>query len=115
MYKTVTTPYTSFINFSSAFGSKILVRTLPSFNWVVNTPIYKVGVRLRSILSLYIPENNPMIRRLNRFVWRNLFLIILCGIHLTYLVKWRYDVFIDRANKTLYTHTHLIQLDNKIR
>jgi hypothetical protein len=37
------------------------------------------------------------------------------AIHFTYLVKWRYDIFIDRKNKTLYTHTHLVQLDNKVR
>jgi hypothetical protein len=64
---------------------------------------------------LYIPANNPIIRRFNRFVWRNLFYIILLAIHFTYLVKWRYDIFIDRKNKTLYTHTHLVQLDNKVR
>ena len=119
-YRSLTRPYTTFTNFFSVLSASLLFHSLSKsvsfYNRLhhsnpvmrlIQTPAYKLILTIGKVLSLLRFDRNPWFRRACKFIWTYKVLLTLIGIHLTYLFKWRYEVFIDRKNKTLYTHTHL--------
>lgn len=128
LYLSITHPHSSLINASSALGSQVLVYSIYKATnrfeklkqrsrvvRVLSRPILFVFHRCVRILSLFRPKNNPWLLAFINFLRRHKLYVFLIGLYLTYLLKWRYDYFIDQANHTLHTYSILQRVDRKLR
>ena len=109
-------PYSSFITFQANLSKAFMARLRTSLGQnYKNTIIYRNLQRVAVVLSIFKFYQSPYFKRMLSFIWRNLFLVFLSSMWVYYFVQFRYDYFIDKQNKTLYTVTHLRKIDRKIR
>ena len=73
-----------------------------SQNRILKYPL-KLIKRVFGISKMFLPKYNPTLKFTLQFIWTYFLLIILSGLYFVYYLKWRYQYFIDRKNKTLHT------------